>query len=159
MKKLILASFLISLIASNAMAFCKINQYGHNICTGEKALLVLEGSNQKSDQIDPNVNSKFKVVVVKSVYAAESKAIIVGDKEPIHLDKLMGNKLCDNSEPLCEGQKVQIKSDCPNLEEKEVYKISKVFETQRDDVVEVQTGSFIWKKTFLTDAECVDLVN
>lgn len=158
MKNLILISILSALFSVQAFAFCKINQYGHNICTGEKALLMLESQIQKNLPPDTKVNDKFKVVTVRSVFAAESKAIIAGVKEPIHLDKLMGNKLCDTDEPLCEGQKVQIKEDCPNLEAKEEYRISKVYETQRDDVVEVTAGKFIWKKTFLTDAECVDLI-
>ena len=158
MKKLILISTLSAIFSVQVFAFCKINQYGHNICKGEKALLMLESQVQKNLAPDTKVNDQYKVVVVRSVFAAESKAIVAGIKEPIHLDKLMGNKLCDSNEPLCEGQKVQIKEDCPNLEAKESYKISKVYETQRDDVVEVTAGKFIWKKTFLTDAECVDLI-
>jgi hypothetical protein len=158
MKNLILISILSALFSVQAFAFCKINQYGHNICTGEKALLILDSQIQKNLAPDTKVNEQYKVVIVRSVYAAESKAIIAGTKEPVHLDRLMGNKLCDSNEPLCAGQKVQIKDDCPNIEKKETYKISKVFETERDDVVEVSTGNFIWKKKFLTDAECIDLI-
>ncbi len=150
MPKLILTSILSALFSINTFAFCKINQYGHNICTGEKALLIVSENDE--------VNKKFKVVQVKSIFEAESTAIVSGKKKAIHLDKLMGNKLCDSNEPVCEGQKVQIKSVCPNLEKKEVYKVSKVYETQRDDVVEISTGSLIWKKSFLADANCVDLV-
>jgi hypothetical protein len=156
MKSLIFTSILFSLFSTQASAFCKINQYGHNICTGEKALRVMVDQDNKD--INTKVNEEFKVVHVKSIIPRDSLAIIAGTKKGIPLDQLMGNKLCDSSEPLCEGQSVKIKSDCPNIQEKKEYKISKVYETQREDVVEVSTGMFFWKKTFLTDAECVDLI-
>ena len=142
--------FLVSI--GNSFAICKLNQQGHNICTKEKALHVIEGP----DGSNNSLNKQYEVVSIKKHVFRERTVVIKsktqGEKE-VHIDTLVGNKLCEENDALCRGDKVVIKEECvdPNL--KHEYKVSEKYE---NDIVELSTGGYFFSKSFLTADDCID---
>lgn len=142
--------FLIS--ANSAFALCKLNQQGHNICTKEKALLIV----QKADENRNSINKQYEVVSVKKHIFRERTVIVksknFGEKEVL-IDDLVGNKLCEDSDTLCSGEKVIIREACADPKLKSQYTIEQRYE---NNVVELSTGSIFFSKSFLTENNCID---
>jgi hypothetical protein len=145
------------MISANSFAYCKINQFGHNLCKGEKALLVVDPSdNSKSSD---NLIKQYKPVIIRSLHVHEPIAEISGKgvkTQKVHVDQLLGNKLCKDSD-FCHGQKVIIKDECRVEDEEKSYSVSKVYEDQQltEDIIEVSRGRFVFKKTKIFNQSCI----
>lgn len=151
MRQVSVFTLLLLLMTQSAFALCKLNINGHNICSDEKALLIMD-----KDENNESINKQYKVVTIKKHIFRERTAIIKGkgisDKE-VHLDKLVGNKLCEENEDLCKGTKVVIREDCIDPKYKSKYKVVEKFE---NDVVQLSTGTLFFSKSFLTADGCID---
>ncbi len=157
MTKLFLFTFSCLLISFNSFAYCKINQFGHSLCKGEKALLVVDSTN-KEDRND-NLIKVYKPIFIKSLHVHEPIAEISGKgikTQKVHIDNLLGNKLCEDSD-FCYGQKVIIKDNCGSEDTDKSYKVLKVYEDQElsEDIIEVSRGSFVFKTTKIFNQSCI----
>jgi hypothetical protein len=144
------------MISVNSYAYCKINQFGHNLCKGEKALFVVN-KDAKSTQTD-NLIKQYIPVLIKSLHVHEPIAEISGKgikTQKVHVDELLGNKLCEDSE-FCFGQKVVIKDEC-RVDEEKSYRVLKVYEDQQltEDIIEVSRGKFVFKQTKVFNESCI----
>jgi len=136
---------------STAFGFCKLNQFGHNICTGEKGLFIVDES-----AITEEPNTVYEPVTIRAVHTTEATVEIEGrniDRQTVHIDKITGNKLCEKNDPICSGEKVVIKQDCKDPDYKSKYKVVSVYE---NEVVELSGGGFFNRKNFLSEENCVD---
>jgi hypothetical protein len=165
MNKLTLSIFLL-VSATYSFAFCKINQYGHNLCSGERALLVTSGVKRSLFAKNENLKKIYKPVTIKKLHVHEPIAIVVRPGigirllgKEIHVDEVLGNKLCEDS-IFCEKQKVTINEECREESDKprKVYKVKKVYEDQEfiEEIVEIETGLIIKKRKILA-ASCLTL--
>ena len=159
-KSLIALTLIIS--CSYSFAFCKINQYGHNLCTGEKALLVTSSVKKSLFGKDENLTSIYKPVVIKILHVHEPVAVISGPgvrKQKVHIDQILGNKLCDDSK-FCHNQKVTINEECrAKLDDpKKEYKVDTVYEDQEflENIVEVKRG-LILKESKILNESCLTI--
>lgn len=138
--------------ASSAFALCKLNQQGHNICTKENALLEV----QEADVNRNSINKQYEVVNIKRHIFRERTVIIksksLGEKE-VRIDDLVGNKLCEDTDTLCRGDKVVIREECVDPKLKNQYKVQEKYE---NDVVQLTTGGVFFSKSFLTADNCID---
>ena len=152
MRQVAVFTLLLLVSANSAFAICKLNQQGHNICTKEKALLVVE----KADENRNSINKQYEVVSIKKHVFRERTVIIksksIGEKE-VKIDDLVGNKLCEDGDTLCRGDKVIIREECVDPKLKSAYKVSEKYE---NDVVELSTGGFLFAKSFLAADNCID---
>lgn len=153
MRQTVFFTLLFLISANSAFAICKLNQQGHNICTNEKALHII----QDSDESKNLLNKQYDVVTIKKHIFKERTVIIKSKKmgeQEVHIDTLIGNKLCEDNDVLCKGDKVIIKEECvdPNL--KDEYKVDQKYE---NDIVELSTGGFFFSKSFLANDNCIDL--
>jgi hypothetical protein len=156
MRQLAVFSLILLTFGQNAWAICKLNVQGHNICTNEKALLRLSKSTNKNEG---EISDKFaSVKVVRHVL--RERNVLVKSKElgerQVHIDELVGNKLCADDDQVCKGIKVVMREDCSHSSRKPVLKIVESFENQ---VHEVATTQLFGNKTFLTTETCIDPVN
>lgn len=148
---------LLSLLSiHSAFALCKLNNLGQNICTDEKALYIVENT-EKSTK---SVNQEYEVVIVKKHVFRERTVIVkgktIGEKE-VHIDQLIGNKLCDgDNDPLCKGTKVIIRDECVDPKLKAKYKVDEKFE---NNVIELTTGTILFSKSFLVSDNCIDVID
>lgn len=152
MRQVTVFTILLLVSANSALALCKLNQQGHNICTKEKALLVVE----KADENRNSINKQYEVVSIKKHIFRERTVIIkgktVGEKE-VKIDDLVGNKLCEDDDTLCRGDKVIIREECIDPKLKSKYKVAEKYE---NDIVELSTGTMFFAKSFLTADNCID---
>lgn len=157
MKKVLALVFISLFTQMSAFAFCKLNQYGHNICTGEKGLFI-EKSNDKSIK-NKDLAISYTPITIKAVHSTEPTVVIIAKgmkKQTVHIDKIAGNKLCESGDTICSGEKVAIKEDCKKPDHKDSYKVVTVFE---NEIVELTTGGIFSKKNFLSKEDCIDLTN
>ena len=146
------------MISANSFAYCKINQFGHSLCKGEKALFVVDAKvNTKNSD---NLIKQYKPVIIKFLHVHEPIAEISGKgikTQKVHVDKLLGNKLCENSD-FCHGEKVVIKDECRVEDNEKSYNVSKVYEDQQltEDIIEVSRGKFIFKQTKVFNQRCIE---
>lgn len=157
-------TLLISLISSTyAISYCKINQYGHNLCKGERALLIISEANRTKMLKSRDLKTIYKVVKLKSLHIQKPFAYykVPGFKKNkrVHVDQVLGNKLCEESN-FCKEQKVIINKECLSLDDKagKVYRISQVYHDKEflEDIVEIKRG-FPFKKTKLINESCLTL--
>lgn len=152
MRQLTVFTLFLIVSANSAFAICKLNQKGHNICSKEKALLVV----QEADENRNTLAKQYEVVNIKKHIFRERTVIIKtksdGDKE-VHIDELVGNKLCEEDDSLCKGDKVVIREECVDPKFRNKYKVQEKYE---NDVVELSTGTFFFSKSFLTADNCID---
>ena len=158
-----LLPFLLLLASNYALSQCKVNQYGHSLCQGEKALLVTSSFKKELLNKNTDLTVLYKPVILKILHFHEPIAVISGRgirSQKVHVDQLLGNKLCENSN-FCRKQKVNIKEEClaPGDSPYQEYKVLQVYEDQElvEDVVEIQRGSFIFKKTRIITESCLVL--
>jgi hypothetical protein len=151
MRQVSVFTLLFLLTAQSALALCKLNIKGHNICTSEKALLVVNDTENPE-----SLDKQYEVVTIKKHIFRERTAIIKGKESgevEVHLDELVGNKLCEDNDTLCKGSKVVIREECIDPKYKSKYKVNEKFE---NDVVELSTGGLFFSKSFLADDNCLD---
>lgn len=158
MTKLFLFTLSCLFFSLNSFAYCKINQFGHSLCKGEKALFVVD-SETKALETD-NLIKQYRPVIIDTLHVHEPIAIIYGKgikKQKVHVDELLGNKLCKDSE-FCNGQKVVIKDNCRSEEDEKSYRVSKVYEDQQltEDIIEVSRGKFLFKKIKVFNESCIE---
>jgi hypothetical protein len=139
MKLLICLTFLISVTSAFANVGCKINQFGHNICVGEHALMEEESSLKKVEVIK---HSYYETVVKKG-----------RKKITTDIDELIGNKICKSSDTVCKGQTITISDHCKEQYKGDEYKVKEVYE---NNTVESEVGSIFSRKTLLIPEECID---
>lgn len=155
MRKAIFITIFCSLLVQSALAICNMNRYGHNICTGEQALLIKEAANENHNSLA----SQYEVVDIKKVVRDRTVPVVIKSKTlgeiEVDIDQLIGNHLCEEG-GTCEGTKVVIKEECvdPNLKSK--YKVVNSF---RKDIVQLSTGTVWFAKSFLTVENCITPVN
>lgn len=150
MNKTLLILFILA-FQSTAFGFCKLNQYGHNICTGEKGLFLVNEADETHE-----LNKVYVPVTVKAVHTTEATVEIEGkniNRQTVHIDTITGNKLCEKNDPICSGEKVVIKTDCNDPAYRDKYKVVSVYE---NEVVELSTGGIFNRKHFLSEENCVD---
>ncbi len=150
---------LTGLYSISSFAFCKLNQYGHNVCMGQKALYVIPDK-EETEENRKNLRTVYKPVIVKKLHVHEPVAFISGSgikNKKIHVDEIMGNKLWKDTE-VRHSQKVRLKPECRIEGDKKSYKVSKVYEDRQltEDTVELKTG-FIFKKTRIVKQGCLDI--
>jgi hypothetical protein len=168
MNKLTL-SFILLISSAYSFAFCKINQYGHSLCVGERALIKTSDVKRSLFPKNEDLSKIYKAVTIRKLHVHEPVAKVnkpgirgrvrIFTLPETHVDQLLGNKICADSE-LCEKQKVTINEECrTELDNpKRVYKIKKVYEDQEfiEDIVEIQRGVIVKKRKILV-ASCLTL--
>jgi hypothetical protein len=174
MNKYILSiSILIS--STYSWSFCKINQYGHSLCKGERALLVVSTTKKASLAKNINLTEIYKPVTLRILHVHEPIAKYskpgrrLGERlsykfglkkfQSVHVDQLIGNKACIDSN-ICVKQKVTINKECRMESDKpgKVYKVKMVYEDQEfvESIVEIERG-FISKKRKILRESCLTL--
>ncbi len=124
MKQLTIFALISMIFMANAMAGCRLNDSGDNICTGENALFI-------SDPGNPDIEEAFEAVEVKelSFPSALVKLIIDSRKKlDVQISDLVGNIICSDDEPVCKGDKVSVLPQCEDKFGKNSYKVLDVFQ-------------------------------
>lgn len=131
--------FLLCAFPFLAIAQCQPNQYGFSICTGENALW------EKSEK----TFSKVKVVQLKYY-----ETVIKDGRETLITDinKLVGNKICQEGDQYCKGQTIAISPECQENFSESDYKIIEVYQ---NGIIESEEGNIFNKKSILIPQNCV----
>jgi len=137
--------FIILLSMNAAYTFCNLNIRGDNICLDEKALEIVQNEDK---------SLSHNLVTIREINFPNITVDVDGERERrvIHIDDLSGNLTCEESTSVCKNQKVLVESQCINANSDKSYKIENIYS---NDMIEIKTGMFFFKKSKVIPVVCV----